>query len=230
MPFSDDVRARALSMGIYVEDYATLSEGEKRILTELQYEESRRMVGPDTDCTCGEKPEEPCPIHGEQPLAEQRQSHGEWSLPPPKEGTASFIRSLAIQELISCLNQIDTIAKGEGEPVLCWGTEDRSTFSRGQISGLVARALKVIASEAKKSVVGDEVARHFIAPPTPGTTWEHHSGRIYTVYDITNESTEYRDKYPLTISYIGQNGKRWSGPAWDWHRRMTPLVFEPNEK
>lgn len=65
------------------------------------------------------------------------------------------------------------------------------------------------------------------AEPKPGEQWRHHSGRIYTVLFLTNnEGDGVKDKYPVTVVYQGDNGKRWSGPLSDWHRRMT-RVEEP---
>jgi hypothetical protein len=58
--------------------------------------------------------------------------------------------------------------------------------------------------------------------PNPGSLWKHHSGRIYKVLFLTNERDSRQDKYPRTVVYEGENGKRWSGPLSDWYRRMTP--------
>jgi len=55
--------------------------------------------------------------------------------------------------------------------------------------------------------------------PFDGSVWRHHSGRYYEVLFLTNEHD--RSDYPRTVVYQGQNGKRWSGPLADWHRRMT---------
>lgn len=61
--------------------------------------------------------------------------------------------------------------------------------------------------------------------PEEGSKWRHHSGRIYTVLFLTNNEGEgQKDGYPVTVVYRGDNGRRWSGPLSDWHRRMTLLV------
>lgn len=57
--------------------------------------------------------------------------------------------------------------------------------------------------------------------PTSGSTWTHHSGRLYTVLFLTNGLD--RPDYPRTVVYVGVNGKLWSGPLSDWHRRMTKV-------
>lgn len=60
--------------------------------------------------------------------------------------------------------------------------------------------------------------------PQSGEQWRHHSGRVYTVLFLTNnEGDGVKDKYPVTVVYQGDNGKRWSGPLSDWHRRMTRI-------
>jgi len=56
--------------------------------------------------------------------------------------------------------------------------------------------------------------------PTEESVWRHHSGRYYQVLFLTNEHD--RSDYPRTVVYQGlENGKKWSGPLEDWHRRMT---------
>lgn len=65
-----------------------------------------------------------------------------------------------------------------------------------------------------------------ISEPQPNSLWRHHSGRVYKVLFLTNESTGNQDKYPRTVVYSGENGKLWSGPLYDWHRRMTEIIGE----
>lgn len=55
--------------------------------------------------------------------------------------------------------------------------------------------------------------------PAMLSRWKHHSGREYTVLFLTNEPDG--EKCPRTVVYEGDNGKLWSGPLNDWHRRMT---------
>jgi len=57
--------------------------------------------------------------------------------------------------------------------------------------------------------------------PFEGSVWQHHSGHYYEVLFLTNEHD--RSDYPRTVVYRGANGKLWSGPLVDWHRRMTFL-------
>lgn len=56
---------------------------------------------------------------------------------------------------------------------------------------------------------------------TPGSVWQHHSGRFYTVIALANDGPEPRERYYPTVVYMGPNGKWWAGLASDWHRRMT---------
>lgn len=45
----------------------------------------------------------------------------------------------------------------------------------------------------------------------PGLVYRHHSGRVYTVIDVTNTSHP-SEKFPPTVHYVGANGQRWSRP------------------
>ncbi len=71
-----------------------------------------------------------------------------------------------------------------------------------------------------------EAGRQALAPRpivAEGSVWRHHSGRLYTVLFLANnEGDSIKDKYPVTVVYQGENGRRWAGPLSDWHRRMTP--------
>jgi len=60
--------------------------------------------------------------------------------------------------------------------------------------------------------------------PVIGSKWKHHNGNEYIVYDITNEHAEpeRREEYPVTVSYIGSNGKKWSKPLDNFLDRMRP--------
>lgn len=64
--------------------------------------------------------------------------------------------------------------------------------------------------------------------PVRKTKWRHRNGNEYTVYDITNEHAEpeNRDKYPIMISYVGANGKRWSKTLKDFMAKMTIIPTE----
>lgn len=57
--------------------------------------------------------------------------------------------------------------------------------------------------------------------PVSGSRWRHHTSKqIYSVLFITNRETTNLD-YPVTVVYVGQNGKLWSRPAVDWFRSFT---------
>jgi hypothetical protein len=56
----------------------------------------------------------------------------------------------------------------------------------------------------------------------PGTRWRHKNGCEYYVLFLTNDTSTDPD-YPVTVVYIGDNGRRWSRPLSDWHRSMTPM-------
>ena len=49
-----------------------------------------------------------------------------------------------------------------------------------------------------------------------GCSYRHHKSKVvYEVYDLTNEHAlpENSQRYPVTVSYVGPNGKRWSKPV-----------------
>ncbi len=59
--------------------------------------------------------------------------------------------------------------------------------------------------------------------PAIGSTWEHHSGRIYQVLGIANNVDTPKEDYPVTVIYSNvENGTLWSGRLDNWHRRMRP--------
>lgn len=55
----------------------------------------------------------------------------------------------------------------------------------------------------------------------PFSRWTHSNGNVYTVTDIANKDSNNQEKYPITVVYKGEDGKVWSLPLIDWHRRMT---------
>jgi hypothetical protein len=62
-----------------------------------------------------------------------------------------------------------------------------------------------------------------VAEPDSGSTWRHHSGRLYTVLFLINDPNSDKPEYPRLVVYVGQNGKLWGGRLDDWHRRMTEV-------
>lgn len=46
----------------------------------------------------------------------------------------------------------------------------------------------------------------------PGAVCRHHSGRVYTVLFVTNDVPDPRPEFPVTVVYMGANGKVWSRP------------------
>ena len=61
--------------------------------------------------------------------------------------------------------------------------------------------------------------------PKIGSPWIHKKNETeYTVYDITNDEADVgrNAEYPITVSYIGSNGKKWSKPLDNFLDRMRP--------
>lgn len=68
--------------------------------------------------------------------------------------------------------------------------------------------------------------------PRPGSIWQHHSGRLYTVLYIANQLGSVT--YPETVVYIGPTAAHgaaavWAGPLSNWHRGMT-LIQDNNHE
>lgn len=59
--------------------------------------------------------------------------------------------------------------------------------------------------------------------PREGSYWKHRNGNIYQVKEVSNES-DRQGEYPVTITYVGPNGKKWSKTAFKWFDKMTPLT------
>ena len=57
--------------------------------------------------------------------------------------------------------------------------------------------------------------------PKKHSLWRHHSRRLYVVVLITNEHTEHPDRYPVTVCYVGSNGRAWSKSLKRFHETMT---------
>jgi hypothetical protein len=59
--------------------------------------------------------------------------------------------------------------------------------------------------------------------PKIDTRWRHTNGNHYIIYDVTNLHSTNLEKYPIRISYRGDNGFTWSRNLDDWHRSMTKV-------
>lgn len=61
--------------------------------------------------------------------------------------------------------------------------------------------------------------------PKLETRWKHYKGNEYTVYDITNADADpgRNEDHPISVSYRGDNGKRWSKPLDKFLDKMTPV-------
>ena len=60
--------------------------------------------------------------------------------------------------------------------------------------------------------------------PRINSLWEHHTNKTeYEVYDVTNDEgdEDKRGQYPITVSYIGPNGKKWSKSLERFHETMV---------
>lgn len=62
--------------------------------------------------------------------------------------------------------------------------------------------------------------------PKLETRWKHYKGNEYTVYDVTNADADpgRNVDHPISVSYRGDNGKRWSKPLDLFLEKMTPVA------
>lgn len=60
-----------------------------------------------------------------------------------------------------------------------------------------------------------------------GMVCRHHSGRVYTIVEITNHGAR-TDDFPLSVSYLGANGQSWSRKASEFVEKFTVLFDGTN--
>lgn len=60
----------------------------------------------------------------------------------------------------------------------------------------------------------------------PGLVCRHHSGRVYTVILITNDSVIESEQFPHTVVYVGVNGRYWSRPLSEFRTKFTAFTLE----
>lgn len=61
-----------------------------------------------------------------------------------------------------------------------------------------------------------------LVPPDVGATWQHKKGTLYTVILVTEKSDAGReDEFPVTVSYVGPDGRVWPRTLPRWHAGMT---------
>ena len=63
-----------------------------------------------------------------------------------------------------------------------------------------------------------------------GKQFRHKNGIEYTVIDATNLDTIRRKEHPISIVYLGRNGKTWSRLLSDWDRSFTLVEREDPKK
>lgn len=63
--------------------------------------------------------------------------------------------------------------------------------------------------------------------PKAGSKWKHYSGRVYTVITIANE--DRNPGYPVSVVYVGENGKTWVKTLANWYRTMTAIKVKKND-
>ena len=63
--------------------------------------------------------------------------------------------------------------------------------------------------------------------PEAGQVWKHRKGALYTVLGVTSEpDDEKAEKFPVTIFYEGEDGKRWTRTLTSWFGSFTLLSHD----
>lgn len=76
------------------------------------------------------------------------------------------------------------------------------------------------------SFIGQDGIPVEVDVPQVGELWQHHSGRVYEITQISNWGNN--ESYPLTVGYKNaHSGRPYTGVINDWHRRMK-LVSLPD--
>lgn len=67
--------------------------------------------------------------------------------------------------------------------------------------------------------------------PEPGTEWKHDNGNRYWVIALCNEHADPQNatKYPVTVTYIGENGRIWSKELPNFIARMHYVGHDPHK-
>jgi hypothetical protein len=63
-------------------------------------------------------------------------------------------------------------------------------------------------------------------PVRRGIVCRHHSGRVYTVLDVTNVdgvTGAPKETFPATVHYVGANGFTWSRPLSEFEQKFSVL-------
>jgi hypothetical protein len=61
--------------------------------------------------------------------------------------------------------------------------------------------------------------------PEPGSVSVHKNGTLYTVLSVTTApDDEKSDEFPVTVLYMGPDGRKWSRTLKRWHGSMTQVA------
>ena len=94
--------------------------------------------------------------------------------------------------------------------------------------GDIVAFANAIEAAALPAASAQQAEREALSTPEIGSMWKHRNGPIYTVTALFNEHTEHPDKYPVSVAYVGPNGRTWVRPLHDWHRSMTFVRAAPS--
>lgn len=63
-----------------------------------------------------------------------------------------------------------------------------------------------------------------LTAPVPTSVWAHTSGRLYTVLMVTSPPDEEKTAdFPVSVLYLGSDGRKWVKSLKRWHDSMTPV-------
>lgn len=62
----------------------------------------------------------------------------------------------------------------------------------------------------------------------PGVVCRHHSGRVYDVMFIANDVPDPRPEFPVTVVYMGADGKVWARPLATFRKKFE-VVYDGSQ-
>jgi hypothetical protein len=64
--------------------------------------------------------------------------------------------------------------------------------------------------------------------PEPGSVWQHKSGTHYTVVAVSSTPDAGKEEdFPVTVFYVGPDGRQWPRLLKRWHGSMTLVSKAP---
>lgn len=101
-----------------------------------------------------------------------------------------------------------------------WGVRmvDRASAA---LNGNGAEPLAIVASAPRAPLASHR-------RPRPASSWQHHSGAVYTVFGVTSEPDAHKaEEFPVTVFYLASDGRLWSRKLASFLKSFTLLRDAP---